>query len=48
MAKPHLKQILVNIKQDLFHKGYAVFGFAEDWFESKWRWARDLFFEVCI
>lgn len=33
MAWPHLKQILVNIKQGLFHRGYVVFGFSEDWFE---------------
>ena len=33
MAWPHLKQILVNIKQSLFHRGYVVFGFSEDWYE---------------
>lgn len=41
MACPHLKQIVVNIQQGLIHKGYAVFGFSEDWFGLEWRWDRD-------
>lgn len=48
MACPHLKQILVNIQQGLFHKGYAVFGFSEDQFGLEWRWARDLLYKVYI
>ena len=49
MAWPHLKQILVNIKQGLFFtRGMWYLDFQKIGLNWKWRWAMYLIFGACV
>lgn len=37
-----------NIKQGLFHSGYVVFGFSEDWFELEMETGQIYFFGAYV